>query len=57
MANINDIQRGLQDAQYGIYDKFFRYNRNDDGAAYDKGWQQAVEQGTAYMYNETLNII
>lgn len=57
MANINDIQRGLQDAKYGIYDKFFRYNRNDDGAAYDKGWQQAVEQGTAYMYNETLNII
>lgn len=53
---MTDRQNGYRDAQYGIYDKFYRYNRNDDGAAYDEGWQSAVNDGTAYQHNESLNI-
>jgi len=57
MANMTDRQIGYRDAQNGVYDKFYRYNRKDDGAAYDTGWQDAVSNGTAYQNNESLNII
>lgn len=35
----SDFQKGINDCKAGIYDKFYRYNRNDDGYLYDKGWQ------------------
>lgn len=38
-AKVEDASKGIIDCKQGIYDKFFRYNRNDDGAAYDEGWQ------------------
>lgn len=57
MANMTDRQIGYRDAQQVVCDKFYRYNRNDDGAAYDTGWQDAVNDGTAYQNNESLNII
>lgn len=36
---VEDAVKGIIDCKQGIYDKFFRYNRNDDGSAYDAGWQ------------------
>ena len=27
----------------GVYDKWYRWNRDDDGAAYDYGWKQAFD--------------
>ena len=42
---MNDTQRGYADRKAGFYDKWFRYNRNDDGAAYDAGCVQAVNSG------------
>lgn len=33
-----DIEQGMQDCKVGIYDKWYRYNRQDDGQAYDAGW-------------------
>lgn len=36
-----DYKAGIADCQAGQYDKWYRYNREDDGAAYDAGWQEA----------------
>lgn len=33
-----DFQKGEIDCKNGIYDKWYRYHREDDGLAYDKGW-------------------
>lgn len=43
---VHDALQGMEDCKLGIYDKWFRYNRPDDGAAYDKGWtaQNATTQ-------------
>ena len=30
-----------QDCQMGIFDKWFRYNHKDNGAAYNKAWMDA----------------
>lgn len=38
-----DFIKGVSDALEGIYDKFYRYNRNDDGAEYDHGIRWAIE--------------
>lgn len=35
---VHDALQGMEDCKLGIYDKWFRYHRSDDGAAYDKGW-------------------
>lgn len=41
-----NISKALRDREYarmdciaGVYDRFYRYNRTDDGEAYDKAWQ------------------
>ena len=52
-----DFQAGIADAKAGIYDKWYRYNRKDDGAWYDRGWQFAVTTGIAYQSSDTLQII
>ena len=36
-----DYKAGIADCQAGQYDKWYRYHREDDGAAYDAGWQEA----------------
>lgn len=33
----HDYVKGMEDCKSGIYDKWFRYNRNDDGWSYDMG--------------------
>lgn len=38
LAESLDERAGEMDCRLGVYDKYFRYNREDDGAAYDKGW-------------------
>ena len=38
-----DIQFGVRDRVAGYYDKFYRYNMADDGAAYDKGVRYAAD--------------
>jgi hypothetical protein len=55
-----NIARALRDQEHarmdcidGIYDKFYRYNRTDDGQAYDKAWQ-AQNQITR---NETVTFL
>lgn len=34
----HDYLQGVNDCKCGIYDKWFRYNHNDEGQAYDLGW-------------------
>lgn len=38
-----DKERGYQDRLAGYYDKWYRYNRLDEGLAYDAGQKKAVE--------------
>lgn len=33
-----DVYAGRRDAEAGIYDKWYRYHRQDEGTAYDAGW-------------------
>ena len=41
ISNIeHDYRQAIEDCRNGIYDKWFRYHRNDDGSAYDSGWMQ-----------------
>lgn len=40
-----DEAAGYRDRKAGYYDKWYRYNRDDDGAAYDKGCVRAVNEG------------
>jgi hypothetical protein len=35
-----DYLMGMQDCRCGIYDKWYRYNRDNDGMAYDLGWME-----------------
>ena len=35
----SDFQRGFDAARCGWYDKWYRYNRGDDGAEYDAGYK------------------
>ena len=44
-----DFDAGFRDRCVGIYDKWYRYNRLDGGAAYDKGQKAAVDE-----YSEKL---
>lgn len=39
-----DEMRGYADRMTGYYDKWYRYHRSDDGAAYDKGAQRATRE-------------
>ncbi len=40
-----DEEQGYKDRKAGFYDKWYRYNRQDDGAAYDRGCVRAVNEG------------
>ena len=40
-----DEARGRNDRLAGFYDKWYRYNRADEGAEYDKGCAAAVNSG------------
>lgn len=40
----HDYVKGMEDCKSGIYDKWFRYNRNDDGWSYDMGWMAQNEK-------------
>lgn len=37
-TNVNDFNSGKRDKKAGYYDKWYRYCRKDDGAAYDSGF-------------------
>lgn len=39
-----DEKAGYNDRRVGVYDKWYRYNRSDNGAAYDRGQQRAVAE-------------
>ena len=39
---MDDTQHGYNDRMAGYYDKWYRYNRLDEGAAYDRGCVNAV---------------
>lgn len=48
-----DEQRGYSDRMAHCYDKWYRYNRSDDGAAYDRGVVRCVnEKHTAKWLKE-----
>jgi len=51
---ISDKERGRKDRLAGYYDKWFRYNRADDGAEYDRGIVEAVNSG---KYPEYFTLI
>lgn len=38
-----DIEVGFRDRMVGYYDKWYRYNRSDEGRAYDLGVKRALE--------------
>ena len=40
-----DEKRGYDERMAGYYDKWYRYNRHDNGAAYDKGVARAANGG------------
>ena len=50
IKKITDETRGYNDRKAGYYDKWFRYNRKDDGALYDKGVVRAVDSGKCPDY-------
>ena len=41
----DDAYFGFNDAKSGYYDKWYRYNRKDEGKRYDDGVQEAIKQG------------
>ncbi len=46
-TTVKDFQAGKRDRCAGYYDKWYRYNRADDGAAYDAGCKAAIDSGKA----------
>ncbi len=50
-----DYRAGALDAQAGFYDKWYRYNRNDDGAAYDAGIRSVTHDGLTII--ETISAL
>lgn len=51
-----DVQAGINDAKAGIYDKWYRYHRIDDGAAYDAGWLDTYKN-TESLWDKGVQII
>lgn len=41
---MKDEATGYRDRMAGYYDKWYRYNRNDNGAAYDRGAERAAKE-------------
>lgn len=35
----HDYKAGIEDCKLSVYDKWYRYNRIDEGRAYDIGWK------------------
>lgn len=48
-----DATLGRRDCKLGIYDKWYRYHRKDDGLAYDIAWMEQNE----LTKNETVKFI
>lgn len=48
-----DYNTAQSDCKLGIYDKWYRSHRKDDGVAYDLGWMHANE----IFKNENVNFI
>ena len=46
-TEVNDFIAGKKERMAGYYDKWYRYNRRDDGAAYDSGVKAAIASGKA----------
>jgi len=42
---IADYNAGKRDRKAGYYDKWYRWNRSDNGYAYDEGTKDAVLEG------------
>lgn len=47
-----DYEIGKRDCKCGIYDKWYRYNHSDEGAAYGAGWmeQNKTTKNTAVQF-------
>lgn len=45
---ITHFEAGQRDAKAGFYDKWYRYNAQDGGAEYDRGWQESKKEGMNY---------
>lgn len=43
MGQKTDFEYGFRDRMAGFYDKWYRYNRKDNGAEYDLGMQAALK--------------
>lgn len=41
---VKDIEKGYKERKSGYYDKWYRYSRADEGAAYDAGVRLASEE-------------
>jgi hypothetical protein len=39
-----DVEKGYADRMVGYYDKWYRYSREDNGKAYDKGVELATKE-------------
>ncbi|MEA4831605.1 hypothetical protein SDC9_83609 [bioreactor metagenome] len=43
-----DEQKGYEDRKTHCYDKWYRYNRSDNGAAYDRGVVKCVNEAEKF---------
>ena len=43
--NMNHYKAGFNDAMSGLYDKWYRYNSEDNGFSYDIGFKEAKKDG------------
>ena len=47
-----DMEAGARDAKAGFYDKWYRHNRVDEGAAYEAGWTANKDESKDYQIIE-----
>ena len=51
----HDYEKGMNDCKLGVYDKWYRYHRSDDGQAYDLGWmamnKEVQNESVKFLYN------
>ena len=52
-----DFNNGLQDGKIGVYDKWYRYNRNDNGEDYDNGIKAAINSGAIIHTFIEVNLV
>lgn len=48
-TNVRDFEAGQRDKKAGCYDKWYRWNRNDNGMAYDEGFNSVYCDGDIYI--------